>query len=40
MIQTSKGIGMQTMEAACNDLIAKNLVTRDEVSFYLSTSMR
>ncbi len=39
MIQTSKGIGMQTMEAACNDLIAKNLVTRDEVSFYLS-SMR
>lgn len=37
MIQTSKGIGMQTMEAACNDLIAKNLVTRDEVSFYLST---
>ncbi len=39
MIQTSKGIGMQTMEAACNELIAKNLVTRDEVSFYLS-SMR
>ncbi|MHB8110996.1 MAG: type IV pilus twitching motility protein PilT [Syntrophorhabdaceae bacterium] len=36
MIQTSKGIGMQTMEAACNDLIAKNLVTRDEVAFYLS----
>jgi len=40
MIQTSKGIGMQTMEAACNELIAKNLVTRDEVSFYLSSSMR
>ncbi|MBP1748114.1 MAG: pilT [Deltaproteobacteria bacterium] len=39
MIQTSKGIGMQTMEAACNELIAKNLVIRDEVSFYLS-SMR
>jgi twitching motility protein PilT len=37
MIQTSKGLGMQTMESACNDLIAKNLVTRDEVSFYLST---
>jgi len=36
MIQTSKGIGMQTMESACNDLMAKNLVTRDEVSFYLS----
>jgi twitching motility protein PilT len=39
IIQTSKGIGMQTMEAACNDLLVKNLVTRDEVSFYLS-SMR
>jgi len=39
IIQTSKGIGMQTMESACNDLIAKNLVTRDEVSFYMS-SMR
>ena len=39
IIQTSKGIGMQTMEAACNDLLMKNLVTRDEVSFYLS-SMR
>jgi len=39
MIQTSKGIGMQTMEAACNELIAKNLVTRDEVSFYLSNSL-
>ncbi|MEN6617024.1 MAG: type IV pilus twitching motility protein PilT [Syntrophorhabdus sp.] len=36
MIQTSKGIGMQTMEAACNDLIAKNLVNKDEVAFYLS----
>ena len=31
---------LQTMEAACNELIAKNLVTRDEVSFYLSSSMR
>ena len=40
MIQTSKGLGMQTMEAACNELIAKNLVTRDEVSFYLSNSAR
>ncbi len=38
VIQTSKGIGMQTMESACNDLIAKNLVTRDEVSFYLSAT--
>jgi twitching motility protein PilT len=38
IIQTSKGLGMQTMEAACQELIAKNLVTRDEVSFYLSNS--
>ena len=38
MIQTSKGIGMQTMETACNELIAKNLVTRDEVAFYLSST--
>lgn len=35
IMQTSKGIGMQTMEAAVNELLAKNLVTRDEVSFYL-----
>ncbi len=36
VMQTSKGIGMQTMEAAVNELLAKNLVTRDEVAFYLS----
>ncbi len=40
VIQTSKSLGMQTMEAACNELIAKNLVTKDEVSFYLSNSSR
>ncbi len=40
IIQTSKGLGMQTMEAACQDLIAKNLVTKDEVSFYLGNSQR
>jgi Tfp pilus assembly pilus retraction ATPase PilT len=36
-MQTSRAIGMQTMEAACQDLVAKNLVTKDEVSFYLPT---
>lgn len=40
VIQTSKGLGMQTMESACQDLLAKNLVTKDEVSFYLSNSQR
>lgn len=40
VIQTSKSLGMQTMESACQDLLAKNLVTKDEVSFYLSNSQR
>ncbi len=40
IIQTSKGLGMQTMDSACQELIAKNLVTRDEVSFFLSNSQR
>jgi twitching motility protein PilT len=35
IMQTSKAIGMQTMEAAVTDLVAKNLVTRDEVAFWL-----
>jgi len=35
MMQTSKGVGMQTMEASVKDLIARNLVTQEEVSFYL-----
>jgi twitching motility protein PilT len=37
IMQTSKAIGMQTMEAACQDLLMKNLVTKDEVAFYLPT---
>ncbi len=35
IMQTSKGVGMQTMEASVTELVAKNIVTRDEVSFYL-----
>ncbi|MCX5803134.1 MAG: type IV pilus twitching motility protein PilT [Proteobacteria bacterium] len=35
IMQTSKALGMQTMEAAVTELLNKNLVTRDEVSFYL-----
>jgi twitching motility protein PilT len=38
IIQTSKGIGMQTMETAVNELLAKNLVTRDEVAFWLPSN--
>ena len=40
IMQTSKALGMQTMESACQELIGKNLVTKDEVSFYLSNSQR
>jgi twitching motility protein PilT len=35
IMQTSKALGMQTMEMAVKDLLARNLVTMDEVSFYL-----
>jgi twitching motility protein PilT len=35
IMQTSKAIGMQTMEAAVTELVGKNLVTRDEVAFWL-----
>lgn len=35
IMQTSRAIGMQTMEAAVQELLAKNLVTREEVAFYL-----
>ncbi len=35
ILQTSKGVGMMTMEAAVNDLLARGLVTREEVAFYL-----
>ncbi len=40
IMQTSKGIGMQTMEAAVAELVQRNLVTRDEVSFWLPTPGR
>jgi len=35
IMQTSKGIGMQTMEASVQDLLTRNIVTKDEVAFYL-----
>lgn len=35
IMQTSKALGMQTMEMAVKDLLARNLVTTDEVAFYL-----
>jgi len=35
IMQTSRQIGMQTMEVAVQELVAKNLVTREEVAFYL-----
>jgi twitching motility protein PilT len=38
IMQTSKGIGMQTMEAAVTELLGKNLVTRDEVAFWLPSN--
>ena len=40
VMQTSKGIGMQTMEAACQDLVANKLVSKDEVLFFLSPSQK
>ena len=35
VLQTSRGAGMQTMETSVRDLIARNLVTQEEVAFYL-----
>ncbi len=35
IMQTSRGAGMQTMEASVKELLAQNVVTMDEVSFYL-----
>jgi len=35
IMQTSRGAGMQTMESSVRDLIARNLVTQEEVAFYL-----
>lgn len=37
IMQTSKGIGMQTMEASVNDLLVNNLVKREEVTNYLKS---
>lgn len=39
MMQTSKGAGMQTMESSVKDLISRNLVTQEEVAFYLPKSL-
>jgi twitching motility protein PilT len=35
VMQTSRGAGMQTMESSVRDLMARNLVTQEEVAFYL-----
>ncbi len=35
-MQTSRQLGMQTMEASVKELLARNLVTQEEVAFYLS----
>ncbi len=35
IMQTSKGMGMMTMEAAVNEVVAANLVTREQVANYL-----
>jgi twitching motility protein PilT len=35
IMQTSKALGMMTMEAAVKELVARNLVTTEEVAFYL-----
>jgi twitching motility protein PilT len=35
IMQTSKAMGMMTMEAAVKELVARNLVTTEEVAFYL-----
>jgi twitching motility protein PilT len=36
VLQTSRGAGMQTMESSVKDLVARNVVTQEEVAFYLS----
>ena len=40
IMQTSKALGMQTMEASVQDLLAKNAVNREEVAFYLSSKIQ
>ena len=37
IIQTSRGMGMQTMEAACQELLMKKLVSTEEVALFLNT---
>jgi twitching motility protein PilT len=36
IIQTSKQAGMQTMEASVKELLTRNLVTQEEVAYYMS----
>jgi len=38
VMQTSRAVGMQTMEASVTELVQKNLVTKEEVAFYLPQS--
>ncbi|HBA56210.1 MAG TPA: type IV pili twitching motility protein PilT, partial [Syntrophorhabdus aromaticivorans] len=40
IMQTSRGIGMQTMEASVQSLLEGGLVSRDEVLFYLPKSQQ
>ncbi len=40
IIQTSKGVGMQTMESACQDLLAKHLVNKDDLAFFLNNPQK
>jgi twitching motility protein PilT len=35
-MQTSRQLGMQTMETSVKELLARNLVTQEEVAFYMS----
>ena len=39
IMQTSKGMGMQTMEASVNQLLERNIVNRQDVEFYLTSKM-
>lgn len=39
IMQTSKGMGMQTMEASVQQLLDKNMVNREDVEFYLTSKM-
>jgi len=39
IMQTSKGMGMQTMEASVQQLLDRNIVNRQDVEFYLTSKM-